>query len=219
MPRRVDHDQRRDLIAGSAIQIAAEHGAEAVTLAKVANAAGVSKGMLQYYFSTRQELIRAACQIIHDRTFSAVETYLLNCSSTASRQRLAGVIISLSFPNEARKYDSLALRALFLTAVGDPELNIKWRAGRRRLLELFEIQLLMHWGQEQSSTSQHRAQEAARFIYGSLQEVGESIILGELTPTALSSEIEGIVEHACQWPEKTRPARELHLLGCADCLS
>lgn len=218
MPRRVDHDQRRDLIAGSAIRIAAEHGAEAVTLAKVANAAGVSKGMLQYYFSTRQELIRAACQIIHDRTFGAVETYLLNCSNTASGQRLVGVISTLSMPTESRKYDSLALRALFLTAVGDPELNAKWRAGRRRLMELFEIQLLMHWAQEQSSTSQHRAQEAARFIYGSMQEVGEAIILGELTPTALGSELSGIVAHACQWPEITRPAREMHLLDCADCL-
>lgn len=197
--------------------MAALNGIEAVTLARVADAAGVSKGMLQYYFCTRQELIRGAAQVIHDRTFKSVEEALAAVADEEPRRRLITIMISLTFPHETQIYDSLALRALFLAAVADPMLNLKYRQGRRALLGLFESQLLLHWAAESSLESAHRAQEAARFIYGSLQEIGEALTLGELVPSGLPTELERIVEYACQWPQLASAPREPHQSDCQEC--
>ncbi len=217
MPRLVDHQQRRHQIADSAIRMAAENGIEAVTLARVADAAGVSKGMLQYYFSTRQELIRNAAQVIHDRTFGSIEEALRSSADASPRQRIMAILAGVTVPSEAQAYDNLALRALFVAAVTDPMLNLKYRQGRRALLQLFETQLLLHWSAEPSLDSSHRAEEAARFIYGSLQEIGEALTLGELSPCALPAELERVVGVACQWPQLSAAPREVHATGCMEC--
>lgn len=217
MPRLVDHQQRRHQIADSVVRMAAENGIEAVTLARAAEAAGVSKGMLQYYFSTRQELIRNAAQVINDRTFSSIEETLRSSAEEAPRQRLLALLACLTFPSPAQAYDNLALRALFVVAVTDPMLNLKYRQGRRSLLELFETQLSLHWSAESASTDPHRAQAAARFIYGSLQEIGEALAIGELTPCGLPTELERLVDYACQWSQLPAVKRQPHETDCLDC--
>lgn len=207
MPRLVDHQQRRQQIADGAVKMAAEQGVDAVTLARVAEAAGVSKGMLQYYFCTRQDLIRSACQVINDRTIGCINAFVLSAEHRSPRERLLGILTCLIVPAEARKHDGLALRAFFVAAISDPELNLKYRQRRRALLELFETQLLMHWAREHSASDPQRAQEAARFVYGSLQEIGEAVALGEVAAASLPSELDRVVEHACKWPQIACPPR------------
>ena len=58
MPRVVDHDQRRALIARTFQQHLVRHGLQATTFARVAAAAGISVGLIQHYFGTREELLR-----------------------------------------------------------------------------------------------------------------------------------------------------------------
>jgi AcrR family transcriptional regulator len=60
MPKVVDHDERRAVIAEALLRVAAEQGAEAVSLRHVAAEAGVSTGMVQHYFGTRDELMAFA---------------------------------------------------------------------------------------------------------------------------------------------------------------
>lgn len=62
MPRRVDHEQRRREIVYAVWAVIAEHGIEAVTMRAVADEAEVSVGRIQYYFSSKEDLVRASCQ-------------------------------------------------------------------------------------------------------------------------------------------------------------
>ncbi|GAB3431394.1 TetR/AcrR family transcriptional regulator [Actinophytocola sediminis] len=62
MPKRVDHDQRRREIAEALFRIAAAHGLQAVTLRAVAAAAGISMNLVQYYFPTKEEMLRFGWQ-------------------------------------------------------------------------------------------------------------------------------------------------------------
>ncbi len=62
MPKKVDHEQRRHAIAEAVWRLAAGHGLEAVSLNEVAAEAGVSKGMVQHYFATRDDLVRYAAR-------------------------------------------------------------------------------------------------------------------------------------------------------------
>ncbi|MCG8918101.1 TetR/AcrR family transcriptional regulator [Actinokineospora sp. PR83] len=62
MPKRVDHQQRRHEIAEALYRIAAAQGLPAVTLRAVAAEAGISMNLVQYYFPTKEEMLRFAWQ-------------------------------------------------------------------------------------------------------------------------------------------------------------
>ncbi|MGC5022917.1 TetR/AcrR family transcriptional regulator [Micromonospora sp. DT47] len=64
MPKRVDHRERRTLIADALMRVAAERGLEAVSLRHVAAEAGVSSGMVQHYFRTRDEMMTFALSVV-----------------------------------------------------------------------------------------------------------------------------------------------------------
>lgn len=57
MPKIVDHEQKRKLIAESAWTIIKEKGIEHASIRSVAAAAGLSPGALRHYFSTQDELL------------------------------------------------------------------------------------------------------------------------------------------------------------------
>lgn len=67
MPKKVDPRQRRTLIADALMRVAAERGPEAVSLRHVAAAAGVTTGMVQHYFATKDELMLFALEVIAER--------------------------------------------------------------------------------------------------------------------------------------------------------
>ncbi|MEV4711263.1 TetR/AcrR family transcriptional regulator [Micromonospora sp. NPDC049374] len=58
MPRVADHDERRALIARTFRRHLVKHGLQATTFARVAAAAGISVGLIQHYFGSRDELLR-----------------------------------------------------------------------------------------------------------------------------------------------------------------
>lgn len=64
MPKRVDHQERKREIAEALFQIAAARGLQAVTLRAVAAAAGISMNLVQYYFPTKEEMLRFGWQRI-----------------------------------------------------------------------------------------------------------------------------------------------------------
>lgn len=67
MPRQADHGARRRLIAEALWRVASRHGLDAVSLRHVANEAGVSMGMVQHYFATKDGMLRFALETIGER--------------------------------------------------------------------------------------------------------------------------------------------------------
>lgn len=57
MPRYVDHAARRDLVAQIAADLAADEGLEALTVRRVAQAAGFSTTVVTHYFTDRRDLM------------------------------------------------------------------------------------------------------------------------------------------------------------------
>jgi AcrR family transcriptional regulator len=68
MTKRLDPDTRRHLIAEAVLRIAAREGLDAATVRDVATEAGVSAGMVQHHFRTRDEMLRFACEYMIGRT-------------------------------------------------------------------------------------------------------------------------------------------------------
>jgi AcrR family transcriptional regulator len=62
VPKRVDHEERRQQIADALVRAAAARGLHATGMREVAAEAGVSLRLVQYYFGTKEELLLAAMQ-------------------------------------------------------------------------------------------------------------------------------------------------------------
>jgi len=60
VPRTADHDERRALISRSFAERLTENGLTATTFARVAAGAGISVGLIQHYFSSKEELLQFA---------------------------------------------------------------------------------------------------------------------------------------------------------------
>lgn len=72
MPKKVDHHSRRASIAEAVWQVSAHGGIEAVTMRQVAAAAGMSLGQVQHYFTTKDELLAFAHDLLTDRVAARV---------------------------------------------------------------------------------------------------------------------------------------------------
>lgn len=70
MPKKVDRHERRTLIADALMRVAARQGLEAVSLRHVAAEAGVSPGMVQHYFRTKDEMMAFAMAVVRSATRS-----------------------------------------------------------------------------------------------------------------------------------------------------
>jgi AcrR family transcriptional regulator len=57
VPRTADHDQRRAQIADAVCELIAERGLDAVTVARTASRAGMSVGLVQHYFRSKDDML------------------------------------------------------------------------------------------------------------------------------------------------------------------
>lgn len=67
MPKRVDHDERRQQIAEAVFRVTARGGLDAVSLRHVATEAGVTAGMVQHYFPSRDAMMAHALEAASER--------------------------------------------------------------------------------------------------------------------------------------------------------
>lgn len=67
MPKQVDHQQRRAMIAAAAAGCIAEQGLQGTTMRVIAQCAGVSKGIVEHYFANKDEVIEAALEQMNAR--------------------------------------------------------------------------------------------------------------------------------------------------------
>jgi AcrR family transcriptional regulator len=119
MPKKVDHDERRRLIADALMKVAAEQGLEAVSLRHVATAAGVSAGMVQHYFHTKDEMMSFALAAVSERSEARVRAALEAVGADPSPRLLLRTMIGALLPLEgaARDDGRVALAFLAYTAV------------------------------------------------------------------------------------------------------
>ncbi|MBM2615768.1 TetR family transcriptional regulator C-terminal domain-containing protein [Actinoplanes sp. LDG1-06] len=68
MARTADHDARRQQVAEAVELLVATEGFEAVTVAKTAAAAGISVGLVQHYFPSKDDMLLHAFTHIRGRT-------------------------------------------------------------------------------------------------------------------------------------------------------
>ncbi len=124
MPKLTDHAERREQIADALLRVVARGGLSEVSLRRVANEAGVTAGMVQHYFASKDEMMsfamRAASARYEERISEAVGALGPDAAPAATvRAVLANYIpqspaelsdgrISLEFQSYAGSRDDLS---------------------------------------------------------------------------------------------------------------
>ncbi|WP_200212526.1 TetR/AcrR family transcriptional regulator [Micromonospora coerulea] len=119
MPKKVDPQERRTLIADALMRVAAEQGLEAVSLRHVAAEAGVSAGMVQHYFRTKDEMMAFALAVVRDRSQIRVTEAVARLGDNPSPRLLLRTMIAALLPldEQTRSDGRVALAFLAYTAV------------------------------------------------------------------------------------------------------
>ncbi|MEW4431115.1 TetR family transcriptional regulator C-terminal domain-containing protein [Paenibacillus pabuli] len=80
MPKIVDHDKQRLLVAEAAWRIIRRDGMEQASVRNIAEEAGISAGSMRHYFSTQSELLLYAMNLVSDRVSSRIKQMSFNGS-------------------------------------------------------------------------------------------------------------------------------------------
>jgi AcrR family transcriptional regulator len=73
VPRTADHEERRGQIAEAVCELISEGGLDSVTVARTAGAAGMSVGLVQHYFRTKDEMLLHAFRHVSARIRGRIE--------------------------------------------------------------------------------------------------------------------------------------------------
>jgi TetR/AcrR family transcriptional regulator, transcriptional repressor of bet genes len=102
VPRQVDHAQRRREIADALWRVVADHGVDAVSLRRVAGEAGVSMGLVQHYFHTRDAMLLFAFEMVGERVADDCGRQLAAMDDPGPRDRVR-VLLTQWLPIEDRR--------------------------------------------------------------------------------------------------------------------
>jgi AcrR family transcriptional regulator len=136
MPKKVDHQERRTRIADALMRVAAEQGLESVSLRHVAAEAGVSAGMVQHYFRTKDEMMAFALTVVRDRSQERATEALAPLGDNPPPRLLLRTMIAALLPLDARSRDDgrVILAFLAYTAIR-PAAASTLRAETARMVE------------------------------------------------------------------------------------
>ena len=141
MPKIVDHDERREVIAHAACRVVARHGLEKTTMARIARASGHSTGMLVHYFATKEDIIMAALRLILRRTEQR-----LTASKRSGNDLLTVLGESLPIDTQ-RRAECAAWTAFWAAAATDARARRLNKSLHREYVRLFERCIATHWPQ------------------------------------------------------------------------
>ncbi|GAA4834801.1 TetR/AcrR family transcriptional regulator [Paenibacillus vulneris] len=77
MPKIVDHEKQRHIVAQAALRVIRKYGLEQATVRNIAKEAGLSVGSMRHYFSTQAELFAFCMSIFVQRVQERVESLII----------------------------------------------------------------------------------------------------------------------------------------------
>lgn len=124
MPKRVNQEERREYIAEAVLRLLANGGLEAVSLRDVAAEAGVSMGMVQHYFASKDRMLTFACEYLVERTRRRTEErFALAPRPPSAREMLRQVYLQMLPLDDERRAGIRVWFAFLARAVIEPEME------------------------------------------------------------------------------------------------
>jgi len=164
MPRVADHHARRRQVAEAVERLIAEDGLDGVTVARTAAAAGISVGLVQHYFSSKDDMLLHTFTAVRNRIEQRVLVDAQSADDAGARieQILLAALADMLPFDDVRRRECRVVLAFTGRAVDNPSLADALRASNAHLRAL--LAQAIHNGKEcgevPGATAEHA--EAAR---------------------------------------------------------
>ncbi|MFE6844080.1 TetR/AcrR family transcriptional regulator [Streptomyces sp. NPDC057686] len=181
MPRQVDHEGRRRLIAEAVCRLADESGLEGVTLRDVAARAQVSMGAVQRCFRTKDEMLVFALGYVGERIGERVRARLLRSPAQSAGTALGHAATEISLLREEHRAEARVWLAFVAQAAVSEPLAGTLKANYAALQESF-TQLIAEAAEDADRAVPLDPQREARTLLALADGLTAHVLIGHLTP-------------------------------------
>ncbi|MFF4421616.1 TetR/AcrR family transcriptional regulator [Streptomyces sp. NPDC001549] len=181
MPRQVDHESRRRLIAEAVCHLADERGLEGVTLRDVAARAQVSMGAVQRCFHTKEEMLVFALGHIGERIGERVRARLVRSPAQSAGTALGHAVTEISLLREEHRAEARVWLAFVAQAAVSEALARTLKANYASLQEAF-TRLIAEAREDAGRAAPLDAQREARTLLALADGLTTHVLVGHLTP-------------------------------------
>jgi AcrR family transcriptional regulator len=114
MPKQVDPRERRRQLAEALWRITRRDGWDAVSLRRVAAEAGVSMGMVQHYFTTKDQMLQFALEMIGEEYQERITRQITALPTPHDPRRVVQIVLEELLPRDDRGRVEVQAAAAFL---------------------------------------------------------------------------------------------------------
>lgn len=144
MPRVVDHEDRRRHIAEALWQVTVAHGLEGVSLRHVAAEAHMSMGLVQHYFTSKDEMLLFSLDALHEQVTERVARHIASASQPLGPRALVrAVLVELLPLDEQRRTEAQVGLAFMAQAAVHPPVAAALRANFDQLQQFVADQIAL----------------------------------------------------------------------------
>ncbi|UNO43492.1 TetR/AcrR family transcriptional regulator [Streptomyces sp. MST-110588] len=181
MPKQVDHESRRHLIAEAVCQLADEHGLEGVTLRDVAARAQVSMGAVQRCFRTKEEMLVFTLGHIGGQVGARVRACLVRSPAQSAGSVLGHAVTEISLLRDEHRAEARVWLAFVAQAAVSDALAGPLKANYAVLQELF-TRLIREAAEGAGRQAPLDAPREARTLLALADGLTTHVLVGHLTP-------------------------------------
>ncbi|WP_030452455.1 TetR/AcrR family transcriptional regulator [Herbidospora cretacea] len=184
MPKIVDHDARRRHIADAVHRIVHDKGMESVSLREVAAEAGMSMGAVQYYVSTKEQMLLLALERIG--MWIGERLAAVTARQPTPLDVLRTTVLELLPLDEERRYLNRVGLAFQASSVVNENQAAAMRAGYTQLLAFLAEQIRAAQAAGQLAAGLDAGKEAS-ILYAFAQGVVNAALVGHYTPQEVTA--------------------------------
>ncbi|MGW0807676.1 TetR/AcrR family transcriptional regulator [Nonomuraea sp. NPDC002799] len=178
MPKIVDHDARRRHIAEAVHRIIHDKGMESVSLREVAAGAGMSMGTVQYYVTTKNQMLLLALE--HFRVWIGIRVAAVVARQSTPLGLLRETVLELLPLDDERSYLNRIGLAFQASSVVAGDQAAAMRLGLPHLLSFFAEQIRA--AQAAGQLAAHLdADKEASILYAFAQGIVNATLVGHYT--------------------------------------
>ncbi|MFG2982234.1 TetR/AcrR family transcriptional regulator [Streptomyces sp. NPDC048258] len=181
MPKQVDHESRRRLIADAVCHLADERGLEGVTLRDVAARAQVSMGAVQRCFRTKEEMLVFALGYIGERIGERVRARLVRSPAQSAASALGHAATEISLLREENRAEARVWLAFVAQAAVSKALAETLKANYAALQHTF-TRLISEACEGADRAVPLDARHEARTLLALADGLTAHVLIGHLTP-------------------------------------
>lgn len=213
MPRQVDHEGRRRVIAEAVCSLADERGLEGVTLRDVATRAQVSLGAVQRCFRSKEEMLLFAGSYIGERITERVRAGLIDCSAQPAATALERAVTEIALLRKEHRAEARVWLAFIAQAAVSDALADTVKTSYAALQDL-SARLITETADSNRSREDSRPfdpHREARALLALADGLTTHVLIGHLTPEVAADVLDS---HLARLRQRLGPARPSWRLRC-----